>query len=134
MSSIECDEFVPHPPAAVWRALTDPDLLARWWAPGDVRAVVGHEFDLDMGPWGEQRCRVLAVEEERLLRYTYGEGGLDTTITWRLVPEGTGTRVLLVHEGFDLDTPVGRQARDGMGHGWPTVLGRLGPVLSALDV
>lgn len=132
MNSIECDEFVPHPPAAVWRALTDPELLARWWAPGDIRAEVGHRFRLDMGPWGEQPCEVQAVEEQRLLRYTYGEGGLDTTITWRLVPEGSGTRIFLVHEGFDLDTPVGRQAHDGMGHGWPTVLRRIEQALSTL--
>jgi len=40
MSTIDCDEFIPHPPEAVWRALTDPEMLARWWAPGDVRAEV----------------------------------------------------------------------------------------------
>lgn len=124
-ATIECDEFVPHPPAAVWRALTEPALLARWWAPGDIEPVVGHRFELDMGPWGRQACRVLEVEPERLVSYTFGEGSLDSTVTWRLVPEGNGTRVLLVHEGLDLDSPLGRQAYDGMGKGWPTVLARL---------
>jgi len=133
MSSIECDEFVAHPPEAVWRALTDPDLLARWWAPGDVRAEVGHRFSLDMGPWGQQSCTVTTVEEPRLLRYTFADGVLDSTLTWRLVPEGTGTRVFLVHEGFDLDTPLGRQAHHGMGQGWPAVLTHLGQVLSTLS-
>lgn len=28
MSSIECDQFIARPPAAVWRALTEPELLA----------------------------------------------------------------------------------------------------------
>lgn len=124
-ATIECDEFVPHPPAAVWRALTEPALLARWWAPGDIEPVVGHRFELDMGPWGRQACRVLEVEPERLVSYTFGEGSLDSTVTWRLVPEGNGTRVLLVHEGLDLDSPLGRQAHDGMAKGWPTVLARL---------
>lgn len=124
-ATIECDEFVPHPPAAVWRALTEPALLARWWAPGDIEPVVGHRFELDMGPWGRQACRVLEVEPERLVSYTFGEGSLDSIVTWRLVPEGNGTRVLLVHEGLDLDSPLGRQAHDGMGKGWPTVLARL---------
>ncbi|MEW1909673.1 SRPBCC domain-containing protein [Kitasatospora sp. NPDC085895] len=128
--TIHCDRFLPHPPAAVWRALTDPGLHARWWAAGDVRPVVGHRFSLDMGPWGSQPCEVTAVEEERLLRYTFAEGSLDTTVTWRLVPEGRGTRLFLEHAGFDLDSPMGRTALDGMGKGWPGVLARLDTVLA----
>ena len=38
----------------VWRALTEPELLARWWAEGDIKPVVGHRFTLDMGKWGRQ--------------------------------------------------------------------------------
>lgn len=127
--AIHCDQFLPHPPAAVWKALTDPDLHARWWAAGDVRPVVGHRFTLDMGPWGVQPCEVLAADPERLLRYSFAEGSLDTTITWRLEPEGTGTRLFLTHEGFDLDSPMGRAALDGMGEGWPHVLTRLAKTL-----
>jgi uncharacterized protein YndB with AHSA1/START domain len=67
------------------------------------------------------------------LRYTFADGVLDSTLTWRLVPEGTGTRVFLVHEGYDLDTPLGRQAHHGMGQGWPAVLTHLGQVLSTLS-
>ncbi|MEU1285874.1 SRPBCC domain-containing protein [Kitasatospora sp. NPDC005856] len=128
---IRCDQFIAHSPAAVWRALTDPDLHAKWWAAGDVRPVVGHRFTLDMGPWGQQACEVLAVEPERLLRYSFAPGALDTTITWQLVPEGNGTRLLLEHAGFDLDSPLGRAALEGMGRGWPDVLLRIEPVLAA---
>jgi uncharacterized protein YndB with AHSA1/START domain len=128
--AIRCDQFIPHPPEAVWRVLTDPGLHARWWAPGDVRPVVGHRFTLDMGQWGHQPCEVLAVEPGRLLRYSFAEGSLDSTITWRLHPEGTGTRLFLEHEGFDLDSPMGREALEGMGRGWPGLLRRIEPVLS----
>ena len=47
----------------------------------------------------------------------------------QLVPEGTGTRLKLTHEGFDLDSPMARQAFDGMKPGWPQVLVRLDTVL-----
>lgn len=127
---ITLDQFLPHPPAAVWKALTDPELHARWWAAGDVRAEVGHRFKLDMGKFGYQPCEVTAVEPEALFAYTFAEGSLDTTITWRLEPEGRGTRLTLVHAGFDLDSPMGRQALEGMGHGWPQVVGRLAEVLA----
>jgi uncharacterized protein YndB with AHSA1/START domain len=126
---IQLDHYYPHPPAAVWKALTTPELHARWWAAGDVRAEVGHRFQLDMGPWGQQPCVVLEVEPERLLRYLFAEGALDTTLTWRLAPEGPGTRLTLVHEGFDLGSPLGRQAFEGMRPGWPGVLARLEAVL-----
>jgi uncharacterized protein YndB with AHSA1/START domain len=120
-----------HPPAAVWRALTDPELHARWWAAGDVRPVVGHRFELDMGQWGKQACEVLAVEPERLLRYSFAAGTLDTIITWRLAPDGDGTLLTLTQEGFDPDSPLGRQALEGMRAGWPGVLARLERVLEA---
>jgi uncharacterized protein YndB with AHSA1/START domain len=127
--TIEVDHFYSHAPAAVWKALTDPALHARWWAAGDVRPVVGHRFDLDMGQWGKQPCEVLEVEAERLLKYRFAAGTLDTTITWRLIPEGAGTRLRLTQEGFDLDSPFGRRAFEGMKPGWPQVLARLEAVL-----
>ena len=127
---LEVEHLYTHPPAAIWRALTDPALHAKWWAPGDVRPVVGHKFDLDMGKWGKQPCEVLAVEPERLLRYSFAIGSLDTTITWRLFPHGTGTRLTLTHEGFDLDSPLARQALEGMGKGWPGVLAALDRALA----
>lgn len=126
---IEVEHYFPHAPAAVWKALTDPGLHARWWAAGDVRPVVGHRFDLDMGRWGKQPCEVVQAEPGRLLKYRFGTGTLDTFITWTLAAEGAGTRLKLVHEGFDLDSPLGKMAFEGMGEGWPKVIANLGTVL-----
>ena len=53
------------------------------------------------------------------------EGSLDTVITWRLEPEGSGTRLFLRHAGFQ----EGSDALKGMGSGWPTLLRRLEPSL-----
>lgn len=131
---ITCDQFISHPPEEVWKALTEPELLARWWAPGDIRPVVGHRFTLDMGQWGKQPCEVTEVEVHKMISYRFADGSLDTKITWRLVPGGTGTRLFLAHEGFDLDSPMGRQAYDGMGAGWPNVLSRIDGVLRASGI
>ncbi|TDE35508.1 SRPBCC domain-containing protein [Actinomadura sp. 6K520] len=123
-ASIEVDEFLPHPPAKVWRALTEPELLGRWLMPNDFKPVVGHRFTFASKPIpnvdfdGTVVCRVLAIEEERLLRISWGGGGLDTTVTWRLVPEGRGTRLFIEHAGFDLGDPVNAFAFRGMGSGW----------------
>jgi uncharacterized protein YndB with AHSA1/START domain len=126
---IRLEHVYAHAPSAVWRALTDPELHARWWAAGDIKPVVGHRFELDMGPFGKQPCEVIAVEHERLLQYRFAAGMLDTIISFRLEPEGAGTRLVLIHEGFDLDSPMSRRAFEGMKPGWPGVLARLGDVL-----
>lgn len=126
---IQLSEYIPHAPARVWQGLTDPTLHAHWWAPGDVKAELGHRFTLDMRAWGQQPCEVIAVEPERLLAYTFAPGTLDTTITWRLEPEGAGTRLLFEQKGFDLDSPLGKTAFQGMGGGWPGILKRIVGVL-----
>jgi uncharacterized protein YndB with AHSA1/START domain len=120
--TISLDQFVARPPRRVWEALTRPDQLAAWWAPGDIAPTVGHRFVLDMGGWGNIACEVLEVVEPERLVYAFG----DWTLTWRLVAEGTGTRVLLDHAGFDPDRPDHRFAFDNFGPGWrDTVLPRL---------
>jgi len=126
VTDIELDQFIAREPAAVWRALTEPELLARWWAVGDIKPIVGHRFTLDMGSWGQQPCEVLEVESGRLLSYTFAEGVLDTTVTWRLEPEGAGTRLFLRHAGF----VEGSTAWQGMGSGWPGLLRRIEPALA----
>ncbi|MGZ3423671.1 MAG: SRPBCC family protein [Polyangiales bacterium] len=127
--TIRLQHVYSQSPSRVWRALTEPELVARWWAPGDIRAVVGHRFEMDMGQWGKQKCVVLDVEPERLFRYRFAETTLNTVITWELAAEGTGTRLTLTHEGFDLDSPMGRRAFEGMRPGWPGILDRMGAVL-----
>ncbi len=117
-----------HPPAAVWKALTDPAKVAQWWAPGDWRAEVGHRFTLDMGPFGKQTCEVVTVEPETTLKIKFAEGVLDTFITWKLAADGPGTLLTFTHEGFDMDSPQGRQAYEGMRPGWPKILERIAAV------
>ena len=97
----------------------------------------GHRFTFATKPIpnagfdGTIACRVLDIDEERLLRISWGGGGLDTTVTWRLVPEGHGTRLFIEHAGFDLDDPANEFAFRGMGSGWRTNVIR--SLLRALD-
>ncbi len=129
-STISVDQFIAAPPEKVWRGLTDPELHARWWAPGDIAAVVGHEFHLEMPGWGSVRCEVLEVEPHERFVYAFA----DWTLTWRLVPEGRGTRLLLEHSGFDLDDKRGADAFKRMGPGWrDEVLPRLAALAAGLS-
>ncbi len=133
-TTIKVDQYLAHPPARVWRALTDPDLLARWLMPNDFAPVVGHRFTLRTQPRpgfgfdGVVHCQVLDLEPERLLRWRWRGGRLDTTVTWTLVPEGRGTRLFLEHAGFDPDDPIQRATRTILGGGWRS---RVLPALAA---
>ncbi|EGD57112.1 SRPBCC family protein [Gordonia neofelifaecis] len=118
-ATIEVDQFVAAPPETVWRLLTEPELVAQWWAPGDVAAVVGHEFTLDMPGFGEQPCRVLEVDRPTRFVYTFTEAW---TLDWLLAAEGTGTRLFLRHSGFDLDDKRMNDAFTRMGPGWRDVV------------
>ncbi|MEV5769036.1 SRPBCC domain-containing protein [Micromonospora sp. NPDC052213] len=113
--TIAIDQFVAAPPSKVWRTLTEPELLARWWVPGDIAAVLGHRFHLQMPGWGAVACEVVEVVPEEKFVYTFNESW---TLTWRLVAEGNGTRLLFEHSGFDLDRKSERDAFDRMGPGW----------------
>ena len=124
-TTLTLDQFIRKSPTRVWAALTTPEQLGKWWAPGDIKPEVGYTFTMDMFEWGKVKCQVLEAVEPELLVYTFA----DWTLTWRLVPEGDGTRLVLEQSGFDFSKPHHRQAWEGMGSGWKsTILPKLATV------
>jgi len=71
--TITVDQFIPRLPERVWAAITTPDELAKWWVPGDIAAVVGHRFVLEMPGWGDVPCEVLEVVEHERLVHTFAD-------------------------------------------------------------
>lgn len=140
---IYLDEFLPHPPAKVWRAITEPDLIARWLMPNDFKLEVGHRFTFQGVPMpaagfgGTGHSEVLGFEPEKMLRLAWraapdDPSTLDSTLTFTLEAEGTGTRLFLAHEGFDSGDPYQAAARRIMGGGWAGVPGRIAQVAAEL--
>lgn len=129
-NAIYLTRYFPHAPAKIWAVLTEPAHIAKWWAAGDIRPIAGHRFTMDMESWGKQPCVVLEVEHEKLISYSFAPDTLNTTITWKLEAEGSGTRLSLEHRGFDLNSPLGKKAFEGMQNGWPKVIARIDGVLS----
>jgi uncharacterized protein YndB with AHSA1/START domain len=102
----------PYPIATLWRAVTEPDLVARWTTTGrggrpvGFVPVVGNRFQLVAKPlpgWrGIVDCEVIAAEEPHLLQYTWvgDEGGRTSLVTHRLDDVRNGTRLTFEHTGF----------------------------------
>jgi uncharacterized protein YndB with AHSA1/START domain len=127
--SVVVERDFPHPPDRVWRALTQPQLIAEWLMKNDFRPAVGHRFHL-LGDWGTVACRVLEVEANRTLAYSWDANGLESVVTWTLAPSAAGTRLRMEQSGFRSDQePFYR----GAAAGWPRFLASLEQTLARMD-
>lgn len=128
--TIRVDQFLAHPPARVWTALTDPDQLARWLMPNTFRLALGHRFTFRTSPDpasgfdGVISCQVLDFDAPHRLRISWRSAGLDTVVAWTLHAEGRGTRLFLEHTGFDPDDPTHQLTRRLLDGGWRSHLMR----------
>ena len=127
--SVVVERELPSPPQKVWRALTQPHLVEEWLMKNDFKPVVDHRFNL-RADWGAVDCRVLAVEPNKTLSYTWAAYGLESVVTWTLTQTRAGTHLRMEQSGF---RPDQRQAYHGARHGWPRFLAALEQVLARLD-
>jgi uncharacterized protein YndB with AHSA1/START domain len=127
--SVVVEREIPFPPERIWRALTQPHLIEAWLMKNDFKPVVGHRFDL-RADWGAVDCRVLAVEPNKTLSYTWEAHGLESVVTWTLTASSTGTRLRMQQSGF---RPDQSQAYQGAKAGWPRFFGNLEQVLARID-
>jgi uncharacterized protein YndB with AHSA1/START domain len=114
----------PHPPQRVWEAITDSASIALWLMDNDFAPRVGHRFRLRAKPvpgWsGIVDCEVLDLEAPRRMTWRWKSDWIDTTVAFTLTPEGAGTRLRLVHDGFRGFR--GTLASWMMGGGWKGIL------------
>jgi len=127
--SVILERDLAWPPEKIWRALTQPHLIAEWLMQNDFQPVVGHRFDFT-ADWGSVACEVLEIEPNRTLAYTWGAMGLESTVTWTLTPTATGTHLQMEQAGFRLDQ---EQAYQGAKFGWRNFLNQLEAVLARAE-
>jgi uncharacterized protein YndB with AHSA1/START domain len=127
--SVIVEREMPFPAERLWRALTQPHLIAEWLMKNDFMPVVGHGFTL-RGDWGSVDCEVLTVEPNRTLSYTWGAMGLESVVTWTLTPTRTGTLLRMEQSGF---RPDQEQAYQGANYGWQNFFANLEQVLARTD-
>jgi uncharacterized protein YndB with AHSA1/START domain len=127
--SVIVEREVPFPPERLWRALTQPHLIAEWLMQNDFAPVVGHAFQL-RGDWGHADCKVLEVEPPTSLAYTWDAMGLESKVTFTLTRTPSGTHLRMEQAGFPASN---KQALGGALWGWQKFLGNLEEVVARLD-
>jgi len=132
--SIERTLELAAPPARVWKVITDPAELARWFpdrAEWDLRP--GGEGSFFWEGYGTYPIQVVTVEEPRYLAWRWGNQadvgmeatGATTLVEWWLDERpGGGTLLRLKESGF-----TARKHRDGNEQGWAEELGELRELL-----
>lgn len=133
-ATLSLDFDLPHPPEKVWRALTDPALLAEWLLPViDLRLEPGAAFTFKTQPYpgwdGTVSCRFVEIEPHRKLSYTWSVPFLHTVVTFTLTPTASGTRLSLVQSGFE---PQQRREFGGARYGWTMMGGKLADLLARI--
>lgn len=128
LRSVVVERDVPFAPDRIWRALTQPHLIAEWLMQNDFEPAVGHGFTL-RGDWGSVDCKVMALEPNRTLSYSWDAMGLESTVTWTLTPTATGTHLRMEQAGF---RPDQERAFQGAKFGWQKFFGELERVVGGL--
>jgi uncharacterized protein YndB with AHSA1/START domain len=124
--SVVVEREIAHPPEKIWRALTEPHLIAEWLMKNDFAPVLGHRFNL-RGDWGGVDCQVLEIEPRRTLAYSWAANGLESVVTWTLTPTSNGSNLRMEQVGFHADQEPFYQ---GAKVGWQKFFAKLEEVLA----
>jgi uncharacterized protein YndB with AHSA1/START domain len=115
-------------PEKVWRAWTDPEVLARWFGPEEGTVVSLAELDVRVGgryhicfgvPGGEQHdvsgvYQEVVIHEKLVFSWAWKSTPERVSrVTVALQPDGAGCELIFRHEQF-----FDQAARDGHEQGW----------------
>ena len=133
MDSVELEVHYNAPIDKVWRALSEKDLLKKWYFDvPDFIAEVGSEFSFS--GWSEDReyihnCKILDVKPEKLLVYSWAYEGYTgySEVSFELFKRDEG-RTMLLFKHKDIDSfpkDVNALSFSQFEQGWKVILQEL---------
>ena len=139
---IERETLIEAPPEVVWKVLTEPRHVERWFGPKtEIDLVEGGEARFGFPEHGHTiQARIERADEPRSFAWRWiHAGGPDAThlnstlVEFTLEPEGEGTRLHVAESGFTgVEWPEGKDMADifaGHIEGWDLHLRQLAELL-----
>lgn len=127
------------PPSRAWAFITDPELVARWFAETSPVGAVGDTYRIDFGDGSIVEGRIVAVEPGRAFAHEWAWNDADpgplapTLVRWAVADlPGGGSRIDLVHEGWT-EAGADEAIRDDHEAYWSGYLDDLRDVLDEAD-
>ena len=117
--AVRFERVYPRPVERVWRSVTEPEELARWFPTTvevDLREGGAMAFTFPGEEMEPMDGRVLELDPPRVFAFLWG----DETLRFELVPEGDGCRLTLTHLISNADEAARNAA------GWHVCLDTLG--------
>ncbi|MES4907916.1 MULTISPECIES: SRPBCC family protein [unclassified Streptomyces] len=122
-SALRLERRIAHPPEEVWRALTEPALMAHWF-PAEVRleprAGGRIDFVFPGSDVPDTHGTVTELDPPRVFAFTWG----DDQLRWELRPEADGCALTLTHTFRD------RFGAASFASGWHTCVSALATLLN----
>jgi uncharacterized protein YndB with AHSA1/START domain len=108
----------------VWHAVATSEGIAAWWMPSTFEPVLGHEFILHAGPYGDSPCKVTELDPPNRIGFDWGK---DWHLVFELRELDGQTEFTLIHSGWDADkaTEFGQPhgiVRGFMADGWEKIV------------
>ena len=121
------EQEYPAPIELVWRAITEPELMKKWYFDiAGFKPEVGCKFQFDGGEEGKRYthlCEIIEIIPKEKLKYSWkykGEEGI-SYVTFELLAVGKHTKLKLTHEGLSTFTNLDF-IRENFVAGWKYLL------------
>ncbi len=121
--ALRIERRLAHSPERVWRAITEPAELARWF-PAAVAAELRPGGVIEFTFEGEETPtvgKVLEADAPRVFAFSWN----DDVLRWEIIPEGDGSRLLFTHTFGRGEPAIARVAAGRTAAGWDSCLGAL---------
>ncbi len=113
--------IINAPIEKVWNAIATSEGLALWWMENTFKPILGYEFILKAGPFGDSPCKVTEINAPNKLSFDWDK---DWHLTFELTEITNGScRLNFTHSGWDecKSTKFGQkhtEIRTVMDKGW----------------
>lgn len=101
----------------VWKAISTAEGIAAWWMSNTFEPVLGKDFVLHAGPYGDSPCTVTELDAPNLVGFNWDK-------EWHLTMElreleDRKTEFTLIHSGWTTDK---LNVRETMNGGWEKIV------------